>query len=102
MATVDISMPASDSARVITVGWNPFPPVHHDPPAGYDSAYSHYPLLVEPSKTAWTPRIIPCCDKDGRRGDVNMSGTINVADITYLVAYLKQKPPGSPPPPACP
>jgi hypothetical protein len=28
-----------------------------------------------------------------------MSGTMNVADVTYLTAYLKQKPPGSPAPP---
>jgi hypothetical protein len=40
-----------------------------------------------------------CCNTDGIRGDVNMSGSINVADITYLTAYLKQKPPGSPAPP---
>jgi hypothetical protein len=38
-----------------------------------------------------------CCV--GIRGDVDMSGTINVADVTYLSAYLKQKPPGSPAPP---
>jgi hypothetical protein len=40
-----------------------------------------------------------CCNHDGIRGDVNMSGTINVGDVTYLVAYLTQKPPGSPAPP---
>jgi hypothetical protein len=40
-----------------------------------------------------------CCNTDGRRGDVNMSGSLNVADVTYLTAYLKQKPPGSPAPP---
>jgi hypothetical protein len=30
-----------------------------------------------------------CCNHDGIRGDVDMSGTNNVADVTYLVAYLK-------------
>jgi hypothetical protein len=40
-----------------------------------------------------------CCNHDGLRGDVNMSGSINVSDVTYLVAYLKQSPPGSPAPP---
>jgi hypothetical protein len=40
-----------------------------------------------------------CCNGDGIRGDVDMSGSLNVADVTYLTAYLKQKPPGSPEPP---
>jgi hypothetical protein len=41
-----------------------------------------------------------CCNHDGIRGDVNysLSGP-NVADLTYLVAYLKQSPPGFPAPP---
>jgi hypothetical protein len=43
--------------------------------------------------------IMHCCNHDGLRGDANGSGTINVADVAYLSAYLKQKPPGSPPPP---
>jgi hypothetical protein len=30
-----------------------------------------------------------CCNGDGIRGDVNMSGTINVADASFLMAYLK-------------
>jgi hypothetical protein len=37
-----------------------------------------------------------CCNHDGIRGDVNMSGTINVADATYLVAYLKGLGPAPP------
>jgi hypothetical protein len=41
-----------------------------------------------------------CCNHDGIRGDVNynFSGP-NISDLTYLVAYIKQKPPGSPAPP---
>jgi hypothetical protein len=39
----------------------------------------------------------PCCNTDGIRGDVDMSGTINGADVTYLVAYLKN----IGPPPGC-
>jgi hypothetical protein len=30
-----------------------------------------------------------CCNHDGIRGDVDMSGTINVADASFLMAYLK-------------
>lgn len=30
-----------------------------------------------------------CCNHDGIRGDVDMSGSLNVADVTYLVAFLK-------------
>jgi hypothetical protein len=41
--------------------------------------------------------VPPCCV--GIRGDVDGSGSINVSDVTYLTAYLKQKPPGSPAPP---
>jgi hypothetical protein len=40
-----------------------------------------------------------CCNHDGKRGDVNFDFALNVADVTYLSAYLKQKPPGSPAPP---
>jgi hypothetical protein len=40
---------------------------------------------------------LPCCV--GIRGDENMDEALNVADVTYLTAYLKQKPPGSPAPP---
>ncbi len=29
-----------------------------------------------------------CCNHDGIRGDVDMSGSINVSDVTYLVYYL--------------
>jgi hypothetical protein len=43
--------------------------------------------------------VISCCNTDGRRGDVDGSGSINVADVTYLVAYLKGL---GPAPPACP
>jgi hypothetical protein len=43
--------------------------------------------------------IMHCCNTDGIRGDANGSGSLNVADVAYLSAYLKQKPPGSPPPP---
>ena len=97
MASVDIGMPASGSARLITVEWDPFPPVHHDPPE-YNNEYSHYPLLVEPDKTAWTPALIvhPCCT--GIRGNVNgdPGDQINVADLTYLVSYLFK---GGPAPP---
>ncbi len=39
-----------------------------------------------------------CCNHDGIRGDVNYDMGLNVADITYMVAYLFQ---GGPPPP-CP
>jgi hypothetical protein len=52
------------------------------------------------TKEAWFHHVYNpggCCI--GIRGDVNMSGSINVADVAYLSAYLKQKPPGSPPPP---
>jgi hypothetical protein len=38
----------------------------------------------------------PCCNHDGIRGDVDMSGSINVADVTYLVAYLKGLGPAPP------
>ncbi|MFQ6007358.1 MAG: S8 family serine peptidase, partial [Candidatus Zixiibacteriota bacterium] len=43
--------------------------------------------------------VVPpgCCDTDGIRGDVDMSGSLNVADVTYLVAYLK----GLGPAPTC-
>jgi hypothetical protein len=37
-----------------------------------------------------------CCNHDGIRGDVDMSGSINVADVTYLVAYLKGLGPAPP------
>jgi hypothetical protein len=40
-----------------------------------------------------------CCNHDGIRGDENSDNALNVADVTYLTAYLKQKPPGSPEPP---
>jgi hypothetical protein len=94
MATVDISMPSSGVDRNIWVDWAPFPPLDN-------GEYSHYPMLIEPDETAWKPDLFPvaCCNTDGIRGDVNFSGTIGVADVTYLVAYLKQKPPGSPAPP---
>ncbi|MFQ6008437.1 MAG: dockerin type I repeat-containing protein, partial [Candidatus Zixiibacteriota bacterium] len=38
--------------------------------------------------------VSPCCV--GIRGDVDGSGTINVADVTYLVAYLKGMGPAPP------
>ncbi|MFQ6007866.1 MAG: dockerin type I repeat-containing protein [Candidatus Zixiibacteriota bacterium] len=40
---------------------------------------------------------VSCCNTDGIRGDVDMSGSLNVADVTYLVAYLK----GLGPAPTC-
>jgi hypothetical protein len=40
-----------------------------------------------------------CCNTDGIRGDANYDFALNVGDVTYLTAYLKQKPPGSPAPP---
>ena len=43
-----------------------------------------------------TPNPCDCCNTDGRRGDVNGSGSIDVADLTYLVDYLFG---GGPPPP---
>jgi hypothetical protein len=30
-----------------------------------------------------------CFNTDGIRGDVDMGGTINISDVTYLMAYLK-------------
>jgi hypothetical protein len=53
------------------------------------------------SNQIWSFNVIytGCCNTDGRRGDIDMSGSLNVADVTYLSAYLKQKPPGSPAPP---
>jgi hypothetical protein len=40
--------------------------------------------------------IVPCCNHDGIRGDVNYDGSLNVADVTYLVAYLKGLGPAPP------
>jgi hypothetical protein len=37
-----------------------------------------------------------CCNGDGIRGDVDMGGSMNVADVTYLVAYLKGLGPAPP------
>jgi hypothetical protein len=53
--------------------------------------YDVYVVKIPPDS------LMGCCV--GIRSDVNMSGTINVGDQTYLSAYLKQKPPGSPEPP---
>jgi PKD repeat protein/N-acetylmuramoyl-L-alanine amidase len=63
--------------------------------AGYSTGWDTndaniYVVKIEPDS------LVSCCN--GIRGDVNMSGTINVGDQTYLGAYLKQKPPGSPAP----
>jgi hypothetical protein len=52
--------------------------------------------LVGPLKNIIPPPFL--CEEEA---DINGSGTINVVDVTYLVSYLKQKPPGSPPPPPC-
>jgi hypothetical protein len=89
MATVDISMPAYGFNRPITAAWDPFPPVHHDPPT-YNSAYSHYPLLVGPGGAKTPHLFVPstCCNHDGLRGDANLDWSLNVADVVYLVDYL--------------
>jgi hypothetical protein len=95
MATIDISMPPSGYDREIWIGWDSFPPIHND-------QYSHYPILIKPDNTALTPALVtPCCNYDGIRGNVNgdIEERVNVADVVYLTAYLKQKPPGSPAPP---
>ena len=39
-----------------------------------------------------------CCNHDGIRGDVDMSSSVNVADLAYLVSYLFDQPPGPAPP----
>ncbi len=96
MATVDITMPASPYDRVISLGWSLFPPRH-------DYQSSHYPLLVEPDGTAWRPNLVPppCCNGDGIRGNADgitgAGGEVDVADLSYLVAYLFL----GGPPPAC-
>jgi hypothetical protein len=41
---------------------------------------------------------VGCCNHDGIRGDVDGSASVNVVDVTYLVAYLK----GLGPEPPCP
>jgi hypothetical protein len=61
----------------------------------YDASYNGYWDVFVTKLSAYAY----CCNHDGIRGDVDMSGTINVADVTYLTAYLKQSPPGSPAPP---
>ncbi len=38
----------------------------------------------------------PCCNHDGLRGDVDYDMSLNVGDLTYLVAYLFQGGPASP------
>ena len=90
MATVTISMPPSSVDRLITVDWDVFPPLHNEPPT-YIYEYSHYPLLVEPDKTAWTPALVirpECCV--GIRGNVDADtvDAINISDVTFLVDYL--------------
>ncbi len=40
-----------------------------------------------------------CCNHDGIRGDVDISGSLNVGDLSYLVSYLFDQPPG--PAPTC-
>ncbi len=42
--------------------------------------------------------VEPYCNHDGIRGDADYSGTLDVGDLTFLVAYLFQ----SGPPPPCP
>ncbi|MFQ6009469.1 MAG: dockerin type I repeat-containing protein, partial [Candidatus Zixiibacteriota bacterium] len=57
----------------------------------------------EEFRGAWTdcgppnPCALTCCNTDGIRGDVDMSGSLNVSDVTYLVAFLK----GLGPAPTC-
>ncbi len=40
-----------------------------------------------------------CCNHDGIRGDIDMSSSLNVGDLAYLVSYLFDQPPG--PAPTC-
>ncbi len=47
---------------------------------------------------AWYDYGSQCCNHDGIRGDADYSGTLDVGDLTHLVAYLFQ---GGPAPP-CP
>jgi hypothetical protein len=51
-----------------------------------DSSGNH---STESNGYGYRVHVPGCCNSDGRRGDVDMSGTINVADVTYLTAYLK-------------
>ena len=67
--------------------------------AGYDT---HVPyaagnlLAYEPAAVAGSVTVPVCCFDE--RGDVDMSGAINVSDLTWLVAYLFQLGPE----PVCP
>ncbi|MFH1372955.1 MAG: hypothetical protein ABII79_04090 [bacterium] len=49
---------------------------------------------------AWTGphcyKIVACCNHDGLRGDADYSMTLDVGDLTYLVAYLFQSGPTPP------
>jgi hypothetical protein len=42
--------------------------------------------------------IAACCNHDGIRGDVDYNMSVNVGDLSYLVSYLFDQPPGPAPP----
>ncbi|MFQ6009453.1 MAG: FlgD immunoglobulin-like domain containing protein, partial [Candidatus Zixiibacteriota bacterium] len=68
--------------------------------SGYRNIETETPVNVV-TKEAWFHHVYNpggCCNTDGIRGDVDMSGSLNVSDVTYLVAYLK----GLGPVPPCP
>ncbi len=69
-------------------------PINAMPPVTYFGG----PIVVLLDAALIICPVPDCCNHDGIRGDVDYNMSVNVGDLSYLVSYLFDQPPGPVPP----